>query len=403
VRFIYQVFIQLYGLGIHLASPFNPKAKEWIRGRKNVFEKLEAFQKKNPKSFWIHCASLGEFEQSVPLWQGLQQEYPDHKILLSFFSPSGFKAVQGKYPEIESIYLPLDSMKNAARWLKSFHPKAAFFIKYEFWENYLSCLSKHNIPSYLVSANFRKEQSFFRKGPFSRAYVLKNFTHLFVQNDKSQALLDSIGMTNHSLSGDTRFERVLEISEKEFSDSRLEAFCKNAPIFFAGSIWPSDHDILLKMVEMLPSSWKCIFAPHAPESFNYPDFGKKASKLSDFNPQSQLLYIDEVGILSKAYRYGDVAYIGGGYGKGIHNILEPISHKLAVFFGPNHKKFNEAIDLSERELVFETNDQGLNRFAQLLADAAKMSEIGQNAYNFVRKKSNASKHILVYLKKGNEI
>jgi 3-deoxy-D-manno-octulosonic-acid transferase len=374
MKLIYNLSLFFYYLAIKLASLFNAKAKLWINGRKHIFSKIELVLHSNTSPLiWFHCASLGEFEQGRPLIEKIKKEYPSHKIALSFFSPSGYE-IRKNYSGADYIfYLPIDTPANAKKLVALLNPQLAFFVKYEFWFNYLNELKSSAIPTYLVSGIFREKQHFFK--PYGNWFrkQLSCFTHFFLQDKTSELLLNSIGYTNTTIAGDTRFDRVYEISKDVTSYHLLEQFCKNIPTFIIGSSWPDDEQLIAQASKSL-NTYKLIIAPHEideqhiqfiEEKFSV--YGNcirytKATDASIIN--ANVLIIDNMGMLSSLYQYGTIAYIGGGLGKGIHNILEAATFGLPIIFGPNYHKFLEAKELISQKGAFTIND--VNELASTL-------------------------------------
>jgi 3-deoxy-D-manno-octulosonic-acid transferase len=354
MNLLYNTAIRLYYLFIFIASFFNEKARLWIEGRKNTISLLQQKLNATDKTIWIHCASLGEFEQGRPLIENLKKDFPGYKILLTFFSPSGYE-IRRNYPLADCVcYLPIDTPENVKTFLDAAQPTMAIFVKYEFWHNFINELSHRKIPLFLISAIFRKEQIFFKPyGGFYRK-VLRKIEHLFVQDEHSKNLLTSIAITNVTVSGDTRFDRVFNTASTSDYLPAIENFCNGKPTLIAGSSWPEDEKLLAEVFQQ-QQDWKLIIAPHETNTSNI----ERLEKLMSFKSScrfSQLhtgsleknhdvLIIDTIGHLSKIYRYGTIAYIGGGFGKGIHNILEAAAFGLPVIFGPNYNKFREAKEL----------------------------------------------------------
>ena len=357
---IYNLIIYLYLLGVAIYSLFNEKVRKMWRGERAAFSVLK--EKVDPTAHyaWFHAASLGEFEQGRPLMEQLRREHPDYQILLTFFSPSGYE-VRKDYKGADIVcYLPLDTITNARRFLRLIRPEVAFFIKYEFWYNYLHILKHRNVPTYSVSSIFRPDQVFFKW--YGRQYgrVLNCFTHFFVQNELSRELLAKIGITCVTITGDTRFDRVLQIKEQAKQLPIVEQFVADSPkVFVAGSSWPPDEDIFIRYFLDHPE-WKLIIAPHVIgedhlqqieqklEGWNVVRYTKAENlpstlQLTPSTPTA--LIIDCFGLLSSIYHYGDVAYVGGGFGVGIHNVVEAAVWNIPVIFGPNNQKFQEAQEL----------------------------------------------------------
>ena len=406
---MYNLIIYLYLCGVAIVSLFNEKVRKMWRGEREAIRILKEKVDPNAKYVWFHAASLGEFEQGRPLMEQLRREHPEYKILLTFFSPSGYE-VRKNYEGADIItYLPLDTITNARRFLRTIRPVMAFFIKYEFWYNYLHILKHRQVPVFSVSSIFRPDQVFFKW--YGRQYspVLKCFTHFFVQNEVSKELLAKIGITAVSVVGDTRFDRVLQIKEAAKQLPVVEAFTNGAPnVFVAGSSWPPDEEIFIKYFNA-HKDWKLIIAPHVIGEDHLKQIerllegrrivryteAEKANALGD----AEVLIINCFGLLSSIYHYGNVAYVGGGFGVGIHNLLEAAVWDVPVFFGPNNQKFQEAQGL-KKSGGFEINNYEefaaqMDRFA---ADKACLKEQGQKAGQFVQGLSGATQKVLANVK-----
>jgi 3-deoxy-D-manno-octulosonic-acid transferase len=396
----------MYGLIIRLTAKFNNKARLWVQGRKRLFEDLELAisEKKSGKRAWFHCASLGEFEQGRPLMDAFRLEHPDYLIILTFFSPSGYEN-RKNYKGADIIsYIPLDTRDNASRFLEIIRPDVVFFVKYEFWFNLLDIIQQKNIPHYLVSAIFRADQHFFKwYGDWPRS-VLKGFTHIFVQNEYSAELLEFVGITNVSISGDTRFDRVVEIAAQASQFPLIEAFSKGETVLVAGSTWPADEEILIKYLNENPGKIKMILAPHEVHESGIESIISKsvavATRYSIFTEDqagnTSLLIIDSIGMLSQLYRYGKIAYIGGGFGAGIHNILEAAVYGMPVFFGPNYGKFHEAIELigSEGGIAVHSYTDFEKKLNHFLEDSSKLAKASAASKDFVYSRIGATSVIL---------
>jgi 3-deoxy-D-manno-octulosonic-acid transferase len=404
MQLLYTLSILAYRSAIGLASLYNPKAKKWIAGRRDIFKKLESSIDKQAPLAWFHCASLGEFEQGRPVIEAFRKAYPHYKILLTFFSPSGYE-VRKSYTGADYIfYLPIDTRANAERFISITRPQIALFVKYEFWFNYLDILYRKSIPFYLISASFRGDQHFFKGyGSWFRK-ALHHYRHIFVQNETSRQLLSSIGVTNVSVSGDTRFDRVAEIASHAKDISIAELFSRNAQVIVAGSTWPGDEQLLIEYIRE-HIDVKLIIAPHeiAEEKIvsiiSSCERFTKAIRYSQANAavsDARVLIIDNIGMLSSLYRYGQVAYIGGGFGKGIHNILEAATYGMPVIFGPNYQKFNEAKELVRLGGAFSiTGSPTLNETLNaLLPDSRKLKEASAISRNYVERNTGATGIIL---------
>ena len=406
----YNLVIYMYLLGVAIYSRFNEKVRKMWRGEREAFKILREKVDPNAKYVWFHAASLGEFEQGRPLMEQLRKDHPEYKILLTFFSPSGYE-VRKNYEGADIItYLPLDTITNARRFLRTVRPVMAFFIKYEFWYNYLHILKHRGVPVYSVSSIFRPEQVFFKW--YGRQYgrVLNCFTHFFVQNEISKELLAKIGITDTTVVGDTRFDRVLQIKEAAKQLPIVESFVKDAPlVFVAGSSWPPDEEIFIKYFNE-HKNWKLIIAPHVigedhlkqiekllegRKVIRYTEAEKMVNGQLSMVNDYEVLIINCFGLLSSIYHYGNVAYVGGGFGVGIHNLLEAAVWDVPVFFGPNNQKFQEAQGLKTSggfEISsYEDFAAQMDRFA---ADDAYLQEQGQKAGHFVKGQSGATQKVL---------
>ena len=350
---LYNFSIRLYRLAILIAYPFNAKARLWVKGRKGIFKRLREVMNPDDRIIWFHVASLGEFEQGRPLMEALHKNSPEYKILLTFFSPSGYEVRKNHEGADFVFYLPLDTPRNARRFVEIVEPEVAFFVKYEFWFNYIHHLHRKEIPQYFVSAIFRKSQHFFKfYGAWFRRQLRKP-TWFFVQNETSENLLKGIGITNVTICGDTRFDRVWSVAQNRRSFPEVAQFIKGKKVLLAGSTWPPDEDLLERLLNRHPGEFKVIVAPHEihPDRMDALSSRLKVptvkySQLSELkNSEADLLFIDNIGMLLHLYQYADVAYIGGGFGKCIHNILEAATFGKPVVFGPKYHKFQEAKDL----------------------------------------------------------
>ena len=405
---IYNIVIYFVLLGIAIASLFDKKVRKMWRGEREAFKILRQKVDPNAKYIWFHAASLGEFEQGRPLMERIRKEYPQYKILLTFYSPSGYE-VRKNYEGADIIcYMPVDTRLNAIRFLRLVRPVMAFFIKYEFWSNFLHILKHRNIPTYSVSSIFREDQVFFKWYGKSYAGVLKCFTRFFVQNEESKRLLQGIGITDVDVVGDTRFDRVLQIKEAAKQLPICEAFQKDYKVFVAGSSWPPDEDIFLRFFNE-HKDWRLIIAPHVIGEDHLTQIlskikGKKVVRYTqtsvDEAAEADVLIIDCFGLLSSMYHYGDVAYVGGGFGVGIHNTLEAAVWDMPVIFGPNNKKFQEAQGLLKSGGGFEINTyedfEGLMQ--SLMNDAEFLRQAGEKAGAFVASLSGATDKVLSEVK-----
>lgn len=404
----YSLFLLLYSAGIRVAAIANPKARKWLAGRRNIFSKLEsALPRTAGQRIWMHCASLGEFEQGRPLLEALKLKYPGSVIILSFFSPSGYEVMKDYKGADHVCYLPMDSPMNAARFIRIANPSLVLWVKYEYWFYYLSELKKRKIPVLLVSGIFRESQPFFKWYGGIWKKMLACFTHLFVQNDRSITLLASVGITgNVSLSGDTRFDRVMAIKEKFEEVPHIAAFCGHAPVLVAGSTWDEDEVELLHYVKEHPDT-KFIMAPHEVDEdrlqmirTNFKGAVFYSSLLKGEPATGHVLVIDNIGMLSRLYHYATIAYVGGGFGAdGIHNVLEAAVYGRPVVFGPVYEKYDEAVGLEEAGGgIVATGPLRLEAILRdLFSNPDALQKAGHAAGEFVRRGAGASAAIMNYI------
>ena len=400
---MYELIISLYTLGVGVASLFNPKARKMWKGGREAFRVLRDKVDSSSRYVWFHAASLGEFEQGRPIMERLRAEHPEYKILLTFFSPSGYE-VRKNYEGADIVcYLPLDTYFGARRFLSLVHPEVAFFIKYEFWWNYLHILKRRGVPVYSVSSIFREGQVFFRWYGRTYSNVLKCFTRFFVQNDESRRLLATLGITDVDVTGDTRFDRVLQVKQQARQLPIVDAFRQGYKVFVAGSSWPPDEDIFINYFNE-HRDWKLIIAPHVIGNDHIRQIvGKLRRKAvryteatEDSAREADCLIIDCFGLLSSIYGYGDVAYVGGGFGVGIHNVLEAAVWGMPVIFGPNNKRFQEAQDLlaSGGGVEIDSYSQFEAVMNTYVADASAIEADGKKAAGYVAAKAGATDVIL---------
>jgi 3-deoxy-D-manno-octulosonic-acid transferase len=403
MRIIYNIGVYLFTAFVNFFSLFNHKAYLWAAGRKNWERALREKIISGDKYLWVHCASLGEFEQGRPVIEMIKKEKPDSKIILTFFSPSGYE-IRKNYRHADIIcYLPSDTPYNSRRFTEIVNPSAAVFVKYEFWNNYISELNRKGIPLYMVSGIFRPGQHFFKwYGGFFRG-MLKKFTYFFLQDKVSLDLLSSIGITNASLAGDTRFDRVYEIAASARDIPELELFRGNEKLFLAGSSWKPDEEVIAQYINAFPEKMKWVFAPHEIEPSNIERLERllkvscvRFSGLDAASAGARVLIIDNIGMLSSAYRYASIAAVGGGFGKGIHNILEPACWGIPVIFGPNYRKFKEAVDLiGLGGAVSFSNYEGFKQILdRWLGDEVLYSEAAGTAGKYVRDNTGATARIM---------
>jgi len=397
---IYNIGIKLYYFFAIIASLVNTKAKAWVNGRRT--QKVTAL----PKSIWFHFASLGEFEQGRPVLEAVKAQYPHQKIVITFFSPSGYE-IRKNTPLADAVYyLPLDTAQNAQQFINTVKPTAVIFTKYEYWYHYFNELHQQQIPLYVISAIFRPKRIFFKWYGSLHRSMLTKVTQLFVQDEASKKLLSTIGIKQVQVSGDTRFDRVYANSQQPKALRIIGEFKNNKPVFIAGSTWPADEELLVKLIDHYPA-WKFIFAPHEiPED--------KVSKLMSLLPAGKavrfsqistlqtplssysVLVIDNIGMLSSLYQYGEVAYIGGGFGVGIHNTLEAAAFGLPVMFGPNYSRFKEAQDLVNLQAGFSINNADELQIVvdKLIVDADYRYKASTIARQYVAKSKGATEMIM---------
>ncbi len=424
---IYNIGMYLFAAGVWVAGRFNAKARLFAKGRKNQFTHLQDSLKGDGSLAWFHCASLGEFEQGRPVMEAYKKMHPEHRILLTFFSPSGYE-VRKNYEGVDYVfYLPIDTRRNARRFMTIVKPTVAIFIKYEFWYHYLLMLKQQNVPTYIVSAIFRPSQIFFKwYGGFFRT-MLKAYRCLFVQEENSVQLLKSIGVEQVVLAGDTRFDRVWAHTRQPATLPVVAAFTNGHPTLVAGSSWPSDEERLAKAMEILPENVRLIIAPHEVHEEHLASIEKvfekwgtvRYTKLSGEKVQGteykantlhpspftlhrcRVLIIDTIGLLMSVYSYGSVAYVGGGFdaGNGVHNTIEPAAYGLPVVFGPVYEDYAEAVGLvSSGGGVSVTNTEGLIEILQsLLLNEAERQRIGQISANYVGRNQGATDKVMEWL------
>jgi 3-deoxy-D-manno-octulosonic-acid transferase len=405
MHFLYNLILQFTQFTLKIVALFSPKIKLFVEGRKNVFLTLEQKIKPTDKTIWFHAASLGEYEQGLPVIEEIKGKYPNHKIVVTFFSPSGYEVRKNNTVADATVYLPLDTPKNAKRFLKLVHPDLVFFIKYEFWINYLNQLKKQNIPTYLISGIFREKQLFFKwYGGFYRK-ALDTFTHFFVQNETSKKLITQLRKTNVTVSGDTRFDRVVAILEKDNTLNFVAEFKNDSLTIVIGSSWPKDETLLIEYINSCTLDVKFIIAPHNIKTEQIENlknsitkkvvlFSEKENKdLSQFN----VFIIDTIGILTKIYSYADIAYVGGGFGNpGVHNILEPATFGVPIVIGPNYSHFEEATSLVHLDGCLSITNQ--KELEQALSSLIQNNEIRHNKGGicnaFVQKNKGATNSIM---------
>jgi 3-deoxy-D-manno-octulosonic-acid transferase len=410
--FFYNIFCWLYRSGIRLAALWNPKARLWVKGRQQWFERIKPqFDNNSHQWIWMHCASLGEFEQGRPVLEALREQYPGHKFLLTFFSPSGFE-VRKDYKGADLIaYLPMDSKANAMKFINMVDPKLVLWVKYEYWYYYLTALKKKQVPLLLISGIFRPDQPFFKWYGRLHQYMLESFSQLFVQNEASQQLLNNIGFKKVSVNGDTRFDRVVEIAAGFRSIPAIESFCGAHPVIVAGSTWDADEEELDHYANTHPEL-RFIIAPHEIDEPHLQDIEqlfKHCIRFSEWSKTMQAdasintLIIDNIGMLSKLYHYATITFIGGGFGNdGVHNVLEAAVYGKPVVFGPVYDKFIEAAELVETGggISIETALELEEVFNELLNDTTAYEKAAVAAANYVVSKTGATKAVTAYIQEN---
>ncbi|MBL0342171.1 MAG: 3-deoxy-D-manno-octulosonic acid transferase [Bacteroidetes bacterium] len=403
----YYLAVKLYGLLILISALFNKKAAQWVSGRKQWRKHIQQSLKSGEQRIHFHCASLGEFEQGKPVLEALRKNYPKHKIVLTFFSPSGYELKKNEILADYVFYLPLDGPFNSKDFIELVEPEMSFFVKYEFWHFYIKGFKDRKIPVYFVSCIFRPSQIFFQKYGSFFEKILRRVTHFFVQNQSSLELLYNNGIPQVTVTGDTRFDRVYlnSLNTKEMPEISL--FKGSKKLLVAGSTWKSDEKILASLVEEISDEFKIVFVPHEISEGKIMNLTKKLNKPSirfsmwdKKSTDAEILIVDNVGMLSSIYKYADVAYIGGGFGKGIHNILEAAVFGIPVFFGPKYKKFREAMELVHWKGVFTIKNERelIDRFQEVTKDPARLKKINEINLRYINNNKGATDLIINYLK-----
>lgn len=409
---LYHLVVFLADFALRFLAMLSPKMKLFVAGRKDVFKQLSAAIKPTDRTLWFHAASLGEYEQGLPVMEQMRNKFPNHKIILTFFSPSGYEVRKNNTIADVTLYLPLDTAANAKKIISLAHPELVFFIKYEYWPNYLKELQKQNIRTFLISGIFRENQLFFKwYGGFYRN-ALTSFEHFFVQNTTSEKLLHQLGKTNVSLSGDTRFDRVAAILEKDNHLPFIDEFKNNTLTVVVGSSWPKDEEILVDFINHTSEKVKFIIAPHNIKAEQIDALQKAITKKTVLFSEKEntaladkdVFIIDTIGILTKIYSAGDVAYVGGGFGNpGVHNVLEPATFGLPILIGPNYSHFAEATELVARGgcLPIDNTHQLKELLEKLIQDENYRRTIGQICASFVQQNTGATRNILSYFDTQN--
>lgn len=409
MRILYSFGIRCYALGVHVASLFNPKAKQMLAGWRRTFGRLSVAPVGKGKTAWFHASSLGEFEQARPVLEEFRRRHPEYRVCVTFFSPSGFE-VRKNYPNADFVcYLPMDTRANAIRFVNLLRPSVAFFAKYDYWFNYLEQLRRRDVPTFIFSAIFRPQQYFFKwYGKWFLKQIGGCFTHFFVQNEESLRLLQGHGIEQVSIAGDTRFDRVHAIAQELKQNERVEKFLSlhpDEPVLLAGSSWEPDEEHLRRYLNHRGERLLLIIAPHV-ISQSHIDWIEnelmkgipctRYSQSDDADPQSKVLIIDNMGMLSSLYRYAQVAYIGGGFGAGIHNILEAVTFGKPVVFGPNYHKFKEACDIIDLQggFSFDQYKQLESTLDKLIDDVEAYLHASEQCTKYMADNLGATERIL---------
>ena len=410
MNILYDLLINIFQLHLHVLKYFNKTVFNFLIKRKKIFKKLKSNISKNEKYIWIHVASLGEYEQGLPVFKKIKSLYKDHKIVLSFFSSSGYDLRKNNPISDLTVYLPIDTSYNAKRFIDLINPEIAVFVKYEFWPNFLKYLKKNNTPTYLLAGVFRKNHWFFKPYGFWMRNNLKTFNHFFVQNNDSKNILKKYNFNNCSVMGDSRFERVLELPNQENKIKYLNKFKKSKQCFVAGSTWNEDDEIIIKFINSYKENDICfIIAPHQidlnkinkAKSF----IKKKSILMSELNrdnaSENSVIFIDSIGLLTSVYSYADIGYVGGGMGNtGLHNTLEPAVFKIPVIVGKNFGKFHEVSELINLKgfISIKNYDTFKNELIDLINNKKARDKMGQINYKYILNKIGASEKVITYLK-----
>ena len=413
MRILYKLVTNSYVLLVNGFAPFNRKAQEWVQGRAGLQAQLLEFNLSKDPVIWFHCASLGEFEQGKPVMEAYKARHPNWKILVTFFSPSGYKVQKNTDVADYVMYLPVESAKNVKMFLDYFEPKITVFVKYEFWYDYMNALHARHIPLIFISSTFRKDQLFFRKYGLWFLEQLKTVEMFFVQDLESKKLLENHGITKVEVSGDTRFDRVLETLKVNEDLPKVSIFKGDNKILIFGSAWRTETKFSLDLIPLLPTNWKVIYAPHEISSERIDSFEQlidlNCVRYSDCTGDSlknaKVLIVDTVGHLARMYKYADIAIVGGGFNDGIHNILEPLTFGVPVFFGDNHKGFHEAEAAMNAGVGFEIENKKHLELAviDLIQNPNKLKETQIRSKEFIKRGAGATKIISNFLNKIGQI
>jgi len=405
---LYNITVYIVGFLLKIIALFNKKISLFVHGRETIFQDLLQEFSPNDRIIWFHCASLGEFEQGRPIIEGFKSQYPNHKIQVTFFSPSGYE-IRKNYAIADMVtYLPLDTTSNAKKFIQIINPELAIFVKYEFWPNILKELKLKNIQTILISGTFRKDQAFFKWYGSWMKKSLKTFNHFFVQNEMSKNLLNDISFQNVTISGDTRFDRVFEITKQDNRIDFIQKFTSQKRILVAGSTWKKDEELLIEYINNHASEdEKFIIAPHNINPKDIDDFKNSLTKKTMLfssatkTTDAQILIIDSIGMLTKVYSYAHIAYVGGGFGAGIHNILEPATFGIPILIGPNYTKFNEANELIQLDAckVINTTIEFNRELKLLFENCSECENKGKIAQEYIVNNTGASRRIMSYIDK----
>jgi 3-deoxy-D-manno-octulosonic-acid transferase len=412
MNIVYNLLMITVEIMLSILKFFNIKIKQFVNERKNVIQILEKEISENEKYIWIHVASLGEYEQGLPVFKHIKSLYKNHKIVLSFFSSSGYNARKNNQISDITVYLPLDTNKNVNKFLDIINPEMAFFVKYEFWPNYLKSLYKRNTPTYLISGVFRESHWFFKFYGFWMRKVLRSFTHFFVQNNSSKEILCKFNINNCSVMGDSRYDRVMELLNENNEVPFLKDFKNNKICIVAGSTWKEDNDLIIKFINSCASTNTCwIIAPHQINLKYIKELQNKIELnsilLSELNFENfkniNLIIVDSIGQLTKLYSYADISYVGGGMGtSGLHNTLEPAVHKIPIIIGKNFKNFPEVSELINLNGIKTVNnfDSFETEIIELIQSNDKRNKMGEINFEYIKRNLGASDKVISYL---NEI
>lgn len=402
---LYQLFIYFYSFAVKVASVFDPKARKWVEGRNHILSRIKQEVITDDPLVWFHCASLGEFEQGRPVIESLRKKHPGIKIFLTFFSPSGYEVRKNFSGADWVYYLPPDTISNARELIAHLNPTLVFFVKYEFWFNYINELNERRIPSIFLSVIFRPSQYFFSWwGGWFRAQLQK-ITYFFVQDEISANLLSQAGINHVEIAGDTRFDRVMELSKKINKFPEIDLFKQNSLLIAGGSTWPVDEDLLLEVLKKTSKEVKVLLAPHL---IDIPHIEAIQKKFGEYSPvlytqmpniipdNCRVLVINTIGLLSQLYPYADLAYIGGGFGVGIHNLPEAATYGIPVVFGPNHQRFKEAVDLKNNGggFAISTENDGVEVIMQLLNNKQNRQLAGTKARDYIYQNAGATDMVI---------